>query len=242
MRKVFLLFGLTVSYCFSGDTFVNFYGKNTESTQEHKKIENISGYKELEATLKKFSNAGDAKSTVALATLYEQSFNFGDGTKIAADPIMAKKYYALASPKSSIASFKLGIFEINDRLYESAYKNFKRGAELKNDSSYVASAVAMSTLVLDKFPNDTKKLLQSISTLKPIADSTRLPTTFFALAHSYNALGQEDAANKYLTKACLANKKPKEIEYFCYQGGAEILDKNGRKVNGAQENSSACSN
>ena len=28
MRKVFLLFGLTVSYCFSGDTFVNFYGKN----------------------------------------------------------------------------------------------------------------------------------------------------------------------------------------------------------------------
>ena len=229
----------------AGDDFVSFYGKAGNSSnhmQSEKSINSISAFKELESTLKKLANLGDLKSLLALGALYEQSFNFQDGTSIKPDITEARRHYESAAKKnSSLAFFKLAMQDVSSGNFDSAYIKFKKSATAKTDPSFVPAAVALSSLTMDKYQSDTKKLLDASNILKPIADKADLPTAFFVLANNYNLLGQDAAASKYLTAACKSKNAPKEITTFCYGGGADITDQRGRKV-GDTNTSQTCGN
>lgn len=223
-------------------TLPDFIGAdNSQPSGLQRSIKTVEDYKEIEGALKNAIAVGDVSKAIPLGALYEQSWTTTQGKTIAANKDKAIASYKIAANKGlPLACFKVGINSLEKNKIDDALGYFEKGAKYKKDKASIACASAYAATVLQLKRGSMPHQLKAISIIRPVVDTTNLPTPQFLIAHLYNVIGEEKSANQYLTKTCTNPMADKAIKDFCYSGDLDVFYK-GQKLEAPKTSGSSCS-
>ena len=186
--------------------------------QSQAEIHTLSDARAFVRDLEDARRSGLSTSLHVLGVFFLKDHRFEDGV-FKADVGKGIKYLTESAKLGyGVSSSYLAIYFLTNNEIESALSQL-RWTIVKADKTTIqikySATLQFASIVLDYFPDDTKKLKEAREYLLISNNKKKSATLSLLLANIYHKLGEEKNASKYLTEACTSKTDNIKVLNFC---------------------------